>query len=99
MKPRDTETFLNYARRIPDDDSVPLAFEKRVMARLRREGAADPWTLWLPLLWRSAVACLMVSLCTGVLGSLVREPAQPEVLASHLEQVVYAPLVLDEEGW
>lgn len=92
--------FLSLARRMPEDPGVPYAFEKRVMACLRPVSASgDSWAPWSRLLWKAAAACLAVSLCTGVLASLVEEPPPPDILSAELERTVFAPIALDGEGW
>jgi len=44
------------------NDSVPYAFEKRVMAHLQNLPHFDDVALWAGALWRGAAACLTVVL-------------------------------------
>ena len=99
MSPLDQEKFLKIARSIPDDPRVPYAFERRVMAHLRTAPGGEFAPPWTRLLWKAAMACLVISLGTGVLASFLEEPAAPEILNAELEQTVFAPMVLDEEVW
>lgn len=48
----------------PNDERVPYAFEKRVMARLA-EVRADLLGAWSHALWRAAVLCIAVMLLSG----------------------------------
>jgi anti-sigma-K factor RskA len=49
------------ARCHPPADTVPYAFEKRIMGRLETTVVEDRWTLWGKALWRSAFACLALA--------------------------------------
>ena len=49
------------ARANPPSDAVPYAFEKRVLARLASQPAADAWLFWGRALWRAAAACVVVA--------------------------------------
>ena len=49
------------ARSNPPAETVPYAFEKRIMARLEAKAVEDPWTLWGKALWRGAFACLALA--------------------------------------
>lgn len=52
------QKLLRAARNPVPGDSVPYAFEQRVMARLKgRSGVSDPWLAWAAGLWRAAVPC------------------------------------------
>jgi len=50
------------ARSNPPSDSVPYAFEKRVMAHLCGKSVADAWAAWAAGLWRAAVPCVAITL-------------------------------------
>ena len=101
MKRLDQEQFINLARRLPEDASVPYAFEKRVLARIRALPSlqADLSTAWARLLWKAAAVCLAITFATGALATFVEEPAPPEILPPELEQTVLAPIVLEQEAW
>jgi hypothetical protein len=43
-------------------DAVPFAFEKRVMARLRRASVPDAWTHWGAAMLRACVPCVAIML-------------------------------------
>jgi hypothetical protein len=44
------------------DDRVPLAFEKRIMARLKSCAPRDWWGMWAPGLGRAAASCVALTL-------------------------------------
>jgi hypothetical protein len=48
------------------DDRVPLAFEKRIMARIAGSQPLDFWALLGKPLWVSASVCLAVSILLSV---------------------------------
>jgi hypothetical protein len=82
------------ARRTPEDDRVPFAFEKRIMHALLQRAPLDAWSLWTQTMWRAAAACVAISLLAGALAQLNEEPE--ELLAADLEQTVMASMKLDE---
>ena len=49
------------ARSNPPAETVPYAFEKRIMARLENARTEDAWGLWGRALWRGAFACAALS--------------------------------------
>jgi hypothetical protein len=81
-------------------DSVPFAFERRIMAHLGRSKPLDPWLLWNRILWRFAGPCVALTLLAGAL-SWFGHPEQPatENLIIELETVLYAPLSTTQEVW
>jgi len=82
--------LLAAARTVPPNDSVPFAFEKRVLARLRHATAPDLWSLWAPALWRSSAACVAVTVLMGawVLLTPVSRPLND--LSQEIETIVLA---------
>jgi hypothetical protein len=60
--------LLAAARRNPPGDQVPLAFEKRIMARLTANPPAlspyGVWLAWSRSLWLGAAACTAIALIT-----------------------------------
>ena len=56
------QKLIAAARRQPDDDRVPYAFEQRILARLRAVRPSDVWALWARALWRATMPCLVVAL-------------------------------------
>jgi hypothetical protein len=53
------------ARAHPPGDSVPYAFEKRVMALIAARAATDQLALWVRGLWRAAASCVAIALLLG----------------------------------
>jgi anti-sigma-K factor RskA len=82
--------LVEVAKAAPPSDVVPLAFEKRIMARLRSNAAADPWALWSRSLWRAALACVAVSAVFGVWGFSQSPAPETQDLAVQLENSIYA---------
>lgn len=103
MKHLNHHQFISVARGIPEDRAVPPAFEKRIMARIRRgtghPAETDLWAPWARLLWQAAAACLAVSFAAGVAAALAHENQPVDFLATELERAVLAPIALDQEGW
>ncbi len=50
------------ARANPPSDHVPLAFEKRIVARLTARLVPDEWALWARAMWRAAASCVAITL-------------------------------------
>ena len=70
MKKIDTilDAMLAKTRKMPADDRVPYAFEKRIMAHIKEtpESSANLWELWGHSLWRAVVPCLAVMVLVAV---------------------------------
>jgi hypothetical protein len=56
------QKLIAAARATPPSDRVPLAFEKRIMARLPARHVLDEWALWSRALWRAAAPCVAIML-------------------------------------
>src|SRR5712672_2316402 len=66
MNPTELERkLLTAARANPPSDTVPFAFQTRVMARLRSVAVPDGWALWAGSLWRATVPCVAIVLLLG----------------------------------
>ena len=87
--------FADLARSLTPDDRVPYAFEKRIMAHLRKTSPADLWTAWSGMMWRAAFSCLLITALTGALVTLA-DPSRAELFASDLERTVLAPVDVDD---
>jgi hypothetical protein len=53
------------ARAHSPGDSVPYAFEKRVMALIAARAATDQLALWVRGLWQAAASCMAIALLLG----------------------------------
>lgn len=94
------QRLLAAGRGLPISDQVPYAFEKRVMARLLRPKALDPWLFWNRILWRCAGPCVALTLLVGALAWWgPGEIRVADSLTTDLETVVYAPLLAAQEIW
>jgi len=69
-------------------DAVPYGFEKRVVARLSERPAQDIWSLWGVALWRSAAACLAISILLTVWSVLAVHDNNSATLESTVFEAV-----------
>ena len=91
--------LIAIARRNPPGDRVPVAFEKRIMARLREQPAPDQWELWARALWRGAMICLAVTILFGALSLLVpRGRSTPNDLSQEFETTMLASVDQDSDS-
>jgi hypothetical protein len=91
--------LLAAARANPPSDRMPLAFEKRVIARLKQAPALDLWTQWNKALWRAAAVCVavMVLLGTWSLANPAPAPRLPALdLSQEIENTVLAAVDQDQ---
>ncbi len=92
-EPRLTSRLISVARRRPADDRVPLAFEQRVLARLRSLPPVDAWDWWARGLWRAALPCLAVAVVavawSSVSGGDEDSIYNPEDYAASFELALY----------
>jgi hypothetical protein len=59
--------LLAAAKRQPQDDRVPYAFEKRIMAHIASRRVVDRWVVWGNSLWRAAASCVVIAVvCAGI---------------------------------
>ena len=98
MKDPLLQKLVQLARSLPANETVPYAFEKRIMAQLRARVQEDVWGLWSGLMWRAAVTCVAISLFTAAWARFEAPRNSTELLASDLEETVFAP-VHEGEPW
>jgi anti-sigma-K factor RskA len=77
------------ARSEAPDARVPYAFEKRIMARLAGQIAADSSALWSRALWRAAMCCVAFMMMLGF-GFHFLPPSSPDNLSQDVEQTLFA---------
>lgn len=84
--------LLAAARSHPPADTVPYAFEHRMVARLKHHAQGDLLGEWSRWLWRAAFSSLLVTLLAGVWA--LTPPSQPATgaWADDFESLVYAGL-------
>lgn len=85
------------ARLIRPAEAVPYAFEKRVMALIGSAPRKDAWLLWGRALWRSAAACVALSILLSLWS--VWPAAEPERATATLESAVFAAAEEPGEVW
>jgi hypothetical protein len=91
--------LLATARAHPPADRVPLAFERRIMARLPEKVSVDPWGWWARGLWRAAVSCLAVCVLLG--GWTFLSPAlsgEGDEFSQQFENTVFAAVDQDDDN-
>lgn len=95
------QQLIAAARAHPPSDRVPLAFERRVMARLGETAAhPEPWAVWNRVLWRATAPCLGIMLLVGAWAYLSAAPSAADAeLPEELELALAAPFTQGEEGW
>jgi len=92
------------ARAHPPGDQVPYAFEKRILAQLAGQPAADSSTLWARALWRAAVPCVAVTLVLAALSFTFVSSDSPSNVSSddisqQFEETLFASADQLEENW
>jgi hypothetical protein len=86
------QRLLAAARATPIRDTVPYAFEKRILARLADRAGFDAWALWNHILWRAVSPCLAVVVIMGVWTFFRPVASTEDALVADLESAVYSPL-------
>lgn len=91
------------ARTVPDNEHVPYAFEKRIMARLAGHVPLDPWALWGRAFSRAAGLCVafMLVLAAGSYFAPSTSGNNSETLSQDVEQTLFAAIDsnADQEAW
>ncbi len=85
------QKLIAAARHHAPSDRVPLAFEKRIMARLTAAGLPDGWILWSRALWRAAIPCFLIVVCSG-LWSVRHSFEHTQDLSQQIEDTVLSEL-------
>ena len=81
------------ARSWTEDDSVPYAFEQRILASVREGRRLPPHTgvEWAAGLWRAAISCVALAVILGTCSiSFPAEPSGVEDLGVALENAILA---------
>jgi hypothetical protein len=82
--------LLAAARSHTPSDTVPYAFQTRVMARLRCVAVPDSWALWAGALWRATVPCVAIVVLLGA-WTFLSSPTPPQGdLSQDFENTVLA---------
>lgn len=91
--------LIEAARANPPADTVPFAFEKRIMANLKAKTMIDQWSAWGLALWRAVTPyiVLMLFFCAWSLISARINSVEPLDMA--LENTLYEPFNASVESW
>lgn len=94
------QKLIAAARAHPPGEGAPVAFEQRILARLRALPEADPLAHWVAGLWRATVPCVavMVFLCAvNFLYAPAIAPAESQ--GDDLETVLTQPFHESGDTW
>jgi hypothetical protein len=80
-------------------DSVPYAFEKRVMARIRALPKLDDRALWNRVLWQAVAPSLAAVFLLGAIAYWDSGHRSGSTLEADLEDTVLAPFDSLSESW
>jgi hypothetical protein len=89
------------ARKNNPSESVPYAFEKRIVSRLSAAPAPDFWALWGGPLWQAAASCIVITIACGVWAFSNRsKPDDAGNFSQDFEAAVFAPMTGHiEDAW
>ncbi len=96
------ERLIRAARKLPENEQAPYAFEKRIMAQLRDVKPVDNVAMWALGLWKAAVPCVAVMLLIttwATLSTSAEANTSSESLASELQLTMTQPLEALEQSW
>jgi hypothetical protein len=85
------------ARAHPPAETVPYAFEQRVMARLREGPRYDATAFWARSLWRAALSSLAVVLMLSAFTWFAPATDGVETFSQEFESTVLAPVHADSQ--
>jgi len=92
--------LINAARNHPPSATVPLGFEKRIIARLKERLVFDPWTAWSRALCRAAALSLVaMSLCGAWFYFSSNGHKANFSLADDFEDTVLAAISPSGDNW
>jgi hypothetical protein len=88
------------ARATAPDETVPYAFEKRILARLTSQPIVDRWTFWARALWRATAPCLAIVLLLSIWTMMSNSSnSSLEPLGKVLENTLVAGLHNPGDSW
>ncbi|MDA7916507.1 hypothetical protein N9B94_04660 [Verrucomicrobia bacterium] len=97
--------LMEVARNEPEDDSVPYAFEKRIMATLESAPIPDPLAQWASALWRACIPCVVAMLIIVAVSSTkapvskVTESTFDDTTSEELEFLLLSALETEGNNW
>jgi hypothetical protein len=84
------------ARSRAPGDHVPLAFEKRILARLKSLPVTDLGALWAGALWRAAAPCAAIMVLLAAWSAFLAPTAPATDLSQDFENTVFAAVDQDQ---
>ena len=95
------QKLLAAGRANPPGDTVPYAFEKRIMARIAELPVVDVWSVWNRVLWRAAAPCVALTVLLGgwTIVSLSVNGGSHDPLPDELESALLTPVDNPGESW
>jgi len=88
--------LIAVARANPPLETVPYAFDQRVMANLRSGPVVDAWSDWSRALWRAAAPCVAVAIVLGIWTAFSPESnAASTDLSQALENTLFVSVTQD----
>lgn len=96
------QQFLEAARKLPDNDHVPYAFEKRIMAQLSSASQPDAMSIWARGLWQATIPCLTLMIAVSTWSVMATsETSTDDPLVVDLELTMLQPFdeLSVEELW
>lgn len=93
--------LIQVERAKPVSESVPFAFEKRIMANLLAQAKVDQWSTWGLTLWRAAAPYVVLMLLLGVWSMTIEGKGADSVkpLSEAFEYTLYQPINASIESW
>src|SRR6059036_1056664 len=88
--------LLTVARQSPPSESVPFAFEKRILARIRAIRCPDYGALWARGLWRAVAPCTAVMLLLSAWSFFATSSPPTNDVSQEFENTVLAAAVQEQ---
>jgi hypothetical protein len=79
-------------------ETVPYAFEKRILHRIKDMEVVDHWASWARGLWRGAAPCVALALLLAICSVLLNSPATSSNtdVSQEFENTVLAAATLEQ---
>jgi hypothetical protein len=91
-----SQKLIKSAQANPPADTMPYAFEQRIMAHIREAKPLDAWAVWSAALWRAAFACLVITILSSVWTIWGQRQSAATEFAQEFESVVMSEPQFDD---